>query len=839
MADPARRASELREALAMWRGRPLADVAGIAWLEEQAERLELLRGQIDQALAEARLASGEHAEVVPDLERMVADHPLDERVHGQLMLALYRSGRQADALAAYQRLRHTLAEQLGIDPSQPLRDLETAILRQDASLSLDVPAAAITVRPAVAPPPAPVLTIPVPAQLPPAIARFAGRHAEVSSLNVILPLVVPDGSGGAPAAVISAITGTAGVGKTTLALHWAYGVREHFPDGQLYVNLRGFDPAGPALDPGQALRAFLEALAVPSDRVPDGLEARSGLYRSLLSGKRVLVVLDNARDTEQVRPLLPGSPGCLALVTSRNQLTGLIAAEGAYPLSLDLLTVKEAHDLLARRLGPHRVAVERRAAENIIASCARLPLALTIAAARAAARPRFPLAATAAELRESAAVLDPFDGGELATDIRAVFACSYHALSDCAARLFRMLGLYPGSDISVAAAASLAGVPSGQARTLIAELTGAHLLAEHRPGRYTCHDLLRAYAAEQARTHDGPEVRNAAVRRVLEHFLQTAYTGTRLSEPLLVPFGLPPAQREVTTAELLTTEDADGWFAAEYPTLLTAVAAAADAGLAATTWQLAWMLTSFQLRQGYWDDHERAQRAGLDAARRAGDAAGEAHALLALALGYARAGREDDAEPLYTESLRLLEGLGGYPASRAVIHGGLGWLSERRQRLTEALSHVQQAHELHRAAGSRLQAAALNDVGYCHALVGNFQQALDCCERALAEVQELGEPSWEAATWHSLGFIHRQLFNHQSAIACYERSLELTRRLADRFNEADTLSMLGDTHECAGNHAHARLAWSRALRIFEEIEHPDAGQIRAKLNGDRVFAKVC
>jgi DNA-binding SARP family transcriptional activator len=839
-ADPAQGVRELREALAMWRGRPLADVAGIAWLEEQAERLELLREQISQALAEARLASGEHAELVPDLERMVAGHPLDERVHGQLMLALYRSGRQADALAAYQRLRHTLAEQLGIDPSQALRDLETAILRQDASLSLDSAAAMTTLRTPAASQPVSLPTIPVPAQLPPVTASFAGRGTELASLDEILPAESEGAAAaGAQPVVIAAITGTAGVGKTTLALQWAHRVRDRFPDGQLYANLRGFDPSGPALAPDQALRAFLDALAVPPDRVPDGLQARAGLYRSLLSGKRVLVVLDNARDAEQVRPLLPGSPGCLVLVTSRNQLTGLIAAEGAYPLSLDLLTVTEAHDLLARRLGARRVAAERQAAEEIIASCARLPLALTIATARAAVRPRFPLAATADELRESAAVLDPFDGGELAADIRAVFGCSYRALTADAARLFRMLGLYPGSDISVAAAASLAGVPSRRAWALLAELTRAHLLAEHSPGRYACHDLLRAYAAEQARAHDDPDIRNAAVRRVLDHFLQTAHAGTRLIEPLLVPFSLP-ARPGVTPADLLTTEDADEWFSAEYPTLLTAVTMAADAGLAATAWQLAWTLTSFQLRQGYWDDHDLVQRAGLDAARRRADVAGEAHALLALGLGYARAGREDDAEPLYAQSLRLLEELGGYPASRAAIHSGLGWLAERTQRPADALYHLQQAHDLYAAAGYRLlEAVSLNDVGYGHALVGNYQQAIDCCERALAVVQELDEPGWESATWHSLGFIHQRLGDHQSAIACYERSLELTRRLCDRFNEADTLNTLGDTYESAGDVAGAHRIWDRALRIFQEIQHPDAELIRAKLNGERVFEGAC
>jgi DNA-binding SARP family transcriptional activator len=856
LADPVHAAARLREALALWRGEPLADLAGIAWIEQQAERLDLLCDQIRRSLAEARLASGEHAQLVPELARMVAGHPLDEGLHAQLMLALYRSGRQADALAVYQRLRATLGEQLGIDPSQVLRDLETAILRQDASLSLDTPAGAVTLAwVAAAPPPAcapaassaacapsapsPAASapaacapapLPVPAQLPPAIAGFAGRDAELASLDALLKPPAP-----ARAVVISAIAGTAGVGKTALALHWAHRVRDRFPDGQLYVNLRGFDPRGPVVDPDQALRGFIDALGVPSERVPDDVEAKTGLFRSLLDGKRVLVVLDNARDTEQVRPLLPGSAGCLALVTSRNQLTGLIVAEGACPLGLDLLTVTEADDLLSRRLGARRVAAERQAAEEIVASCARLPLALTIAAARAAARPGFPLTAIAAELRQAAALLDPFDGGELALDVRAVFGCSYRALSGDAARLFRMLGLHPGPDISLAAAASLACVPAGRARTLLDELSRAHLLTEHSPGRFTFHDLLRAYAAELAATIDDAAARDAALRRVIDHFLQTGHAAAKLTEPLVVQFSVASCQTGVTAGELGSADDADEWFSAEYCTLLAAVRLAADAGLATQAWQLACSLTSFQLREGYWHDHEQAQRSGLEAARRGDEAAGEAYALLALALGYARAGRDDEAEPLFAQSLRLFERLGGHRESRAMIHSGLAWLSERRHRPAEALRHLQQAHDLRQAAGNRLlQAMALNDLGYGYALVGNHKQAIDCCERALAGIQEFDEPSTEAAIWHSIGFIRQRLGDHWQAIGCYERSLGLARSLCDRFNEADTLASIGDTHASAGDAIAARRAWTDALRVFEEIQHPDAELVRAKLDPDRV-----
>jgi len=837
LPDPVQRVRELREALALWRGSPLADLAGIAWLEDQAERLDLLRERIRQALAEARLAAGEHAQLVPELEQMVADHPLNERIGGQLMLALYRSGRQADALAAYQRLRATLNEQLGIDPNRTLRDLEMAILRQDASLSLDPetlhqatavlgPRRDAQARPAHQP----YRLGPVPAQLPPPPAGFTGREAEVASLDAMVPAVPPE-QGADRAAVIAAIAGTAGAGKSALALRWAHRVRERFPDGQLYVNLRGFDPDRPAMDPDQVLHGFLDAFGVWPERIPRDRDARAGLYRSLLSGKRVLVVLDNARDAEQVRPLLPGSPASLTVVTSRNQLTGLIAAEGARLLGLDLLTVPEAYDLLAQRLGTSRVAAECQAAEEIIASCARLPLALTIAAARAAARPSFPLAVIAAELRQSAS-LDPFDGDELAVGLRAAFSCSYRVLSTDAARLFRLLALHPGPEFSAAAAASLLGAPVGQARALLAELARAHMLAEHSPGRFGCHELLRAFAAEQVRTRDDPGVRDAALRRVLDHFVQTSHACLGLLDPYLIPFAPAPPLPGVTIGEVVAAECADDWFAAEYPTLLTAVTAAADAGLATAAWQLAWTLTSFQLRQGYWDDHALAQRAGLDAARRARDPVGEAHALLALAIGYSRAGHDADAELLYGESLRLLQELRGHLTSQAMIQARLGRLLGRKGYLDRSLCHAQRALDLHRSVGDRLlEAGSLNDVGYCHALLGNYRQAIAYCELSLAQIRTFGEPGHEAAVWHSLGFIYRRLGSHQRAIDCFERSLELTRARCDRSGEADTLAELGDVYHSAGDAMAAQRAWGRALRIFKEIEHPGAERIGTRMSG--------
>lgn len=306
-------------------------------------------------------------------------------------------------------------------------------------------------------------------------------------------------------------------GKTALAVHWAHRVAERFPDGQLYVNLRGFHPSG-AMSPAEAIRGFLDAYAVPPDRIPEGLDAQAALYRSLLADKRALVLLDNARDAEQVRPLLPGAPDCLAVVTSRNPLTGLVVTEGARPLVLELLSPGEAREFLIRRLGAARVEAEPAATDAIITRCARLPLALAVVAARAATRPCLPLPELARQLDAARGGLSGFAGEDPLTDARVVFSWSYHTLSAEAADLFRLLGLHPGPGISLAATASLLGTPAGFAAERLAELCRAHLLTEPVPGRYAFHDLLRDYATELTETRDPEATRDAALGRLLGHY---------------------------------------------------------------------------------------------------------------------------------------------------------------------------------------------------------------------------------------------------------------------------------------------------------------------------------
>jgi DNA-binding SARP family transcriptional activator len=820
-AAPAEQARQLAAALGLWRGQPLADVEGVPWLDGQAERLNMLRVDVVRALSDARLAAGEHRELIPSLEPLAAERPLDEQVQAQLMLALYRSGRQADALAVYQRTRRALADQLGVDPGPSLRDLEVAILRQDPAL--DVTAELTRTGRGTA-------AVPVPAQLPPG-PPFAGRRDELASLDALLPAPAETPEGGAGGAAISVLSGTAGVGKTALAVHWAWRVSARFPDGQLFASLRGFDPAGAALDPGDALRGFLEAFGIPEARIPADLAGQAGLYRSVLAGKRVLVVLDNAKDEQQVRPLLPASYGCAAVVTSRNRLVGLVATEGANPLTLDLLSPGDARELLTGRLGTTRVTSEPAAVSDIIDRCARLPLALTVAAARASTAPHLPLASIASELRGAARALDSFYVGDTAADVRAVLSWSYRALTDAAARLFRLLGLHPGPDISLAAAASLGALGPDQARAVLAELTRSHLLAEHEPGRYAFHDLLRAYAAEQARDRDSQQARDAAVRRLLDHYLRGAYASALLIEPFLERLALGEAAPGTVLTEPAKPADAMAWFAAEDAGILGAVRLAAEGGLATHAWQLAWIVSSYFLRRGQWEDNTAAQQAALGAARAAGDVTGEAHAAAGLANGYARSGRFELAVPEFERALGLFQAAGDH-ANRAHIQASLAWIAERQERLTDAVGHAAQSLALYQAAGDRTrEAVGLNDLGFCYARMGNFEEALSYCERGLAICREVGERNWEAATLDSLGLIHDGLGDPDRAVGCYEQAATIYRDLGDRFNEADTLMSLGDVLARAGEVATARARWAQALRIFDEIGHPDGDEARARLEG--------
>ncbi len=811
-------AARAAAALALWRGEPLADADSDVLAAREAPRLAELRLQAAETRIEADLNLGRHAEVIGELRQLAAAQPLRERLQALLMLALYRDSQRAEALATYRQARRTLVEELGAEPGPELQKLHQRILDADPALSLVDPAAPAAVAAPIRPTP--------PQQLPAAVAGFTGRAAELEALTRML-----DQARGPGTVVISAIGGTAGVGKTALALHWAHQVASRFPDGQLHVNLRGYDPSGNPAAPAEVIRAFLDALGVPPGQIPASEEAQAGMYRNLLADKQMLIVLDNARDERQVRPLLSASPASLVLVTSRSQLSGLVAADGALPLTLDVLTQAEAVDMLTARLGTDRAAAEPDAVGRIADLCACLPLALAVAAARAAARPAFPLSVLAAELADATGRLDALDAGDPAANVRAVFSWSTRQLSDESARMFGLLGLHPGPDISVPAAASLVGNDESAARRLLRELARTHMIAEHVPGRYAFHDLLRAYAAEQAGHTISQDERDAAIGRVLDHYLHTAARAVLLLVPSKELVELAPLRPGAVAGQHADGPQALAWFETEHQVLLAAVNLAAGSGYDRHAWQLPWAMASFLQIRGYWQEWAAVQRTALDAAARLGDAAAQALSGRLLAQACAALGDDDQAREHYASCLVLYQRLGDR-LGEARVRQGLGWLPERQGRYAEALEQTEQALRLFQAIGDKPgQAVTLNNVGWLYGLLGDYQQASASCRQAVTLCAEAGDRLSEGNAWDSLGYAEHHLGNLAEAAACYQRALSIFQESGDRFDEADVLTHLGDTLQAAGEFVQGREAWQEALAIFEDIQHPHAAQVRAKLAG--------
>jgi tetratricopeptide (TPR) repeat protein len=543
----------------------------------------------------------------------------------------------------------------------------------------------------------------------------------------------------------------------------------------------------------------------------------------------MVLVLDNARDSAQVRPLLPGANGCLVLVTSRNELTGLVAGHGARPLTLGLLSAGESRELLVRRLGEARLAAEPDAVDEIITRCARLPLALTIVAARAALRPREPLVRLAAELRDSRARLDALTGDDPASDVRAVFSWSYRALSPAAAELFRLLGLHPGPEVSVGAAASLAGLAPAAARSLLDELTRATLLAENTPGRFTFHDLLRAYAGEQARAQEPAGAREAALRRMVDHYLHTALAADRLLDAHRVPVRSATPEPGVTVDVPPDSAAALQWFTTEQPVLVAVVDRAATAGLDLQVWLLSWALATYFFRRWQGHDWVTTQHAAMAAAERLGDERLQIGTHNDLAGGFFHLGRLEEAEHHLLHALKLFEALGD-EAAQAGSHLNIGKVYQQQGRHREALAHNRQGLELFRRTGSRFgEASALNAIGWCHAQLGEYAEGVDFCERALAAHVEIGGSTGEGETWDSLGYCHHHLGDHARAEQAYRQGARLFGEHGNTHNQALCLVNLGAVHVDAGDRESAGRAWRTALELLESLDHPEAAEVRGRL----------
>ena len=811
VSDPAGAAGAVREALRLWRGPALSGVT--PGLLAQATRLEEDRLTALEDGVDWELATGGHAALVAELTTLVTEHPLRERLVGQLMLALHRSGRTAEALEVYRRTHERLAEDLALAPGAELKQLHLAILRNDSvPTTPPVSPASLSARGS---------SIAIPRQLPGALPGFAGRAAQLKELTGLLDRC--------DTVVISAISGTAGVGKTALAVHFAHQVADRFPDGQLYVNLQGFDPSGQPVQPADAIRGFLDALGVPAQRIPEGLAEQAALYRSQLADRRMLVVLDNARDTGQVRPLLPGSAQCLTIITSRDQLGGLIVSEGARAVPLDLMTTAEAYDLLANRLGPERLAAEPQAVSDLIELCVHLPLALSIVAARATLAPALSLTELARKLRDVRDRLHALDIGDSSADLNAVFSWSYRTLSAAAARMFRLLALHPGPDISVAAAASLTGTGRDQALAVLSELTRAQLLTEPSSGRFTYHDLLRAYSASKARQEETDQARHDATHRMLDHYLHTAHAATLLLNPPNERLRLAEPQPGTSVGELADDEQAWQWFTIERPVFPAVIDRAADAGFDTCAWQLAWSVASFCIRAGHWTQMVSAQHVAIAAAQRAGDLGGLASSLRELGRVYIRLGRYPDARASLRRALDL-DVRRGDLAGQARSHNNLGIVAYAQGAHPEALELGKAAYALFQAAGHQAgQADALNAIGWMQTQLGQHAEALRSCTRALELHRAVGGRHGEADTWDSLGVAHHNLGEYQRAVACYRNALDLYRQLGARHPQADTFIRLGDTHQDAGDVDAARRTWQQALPILDDLHHPDADILRARL----------
>ena len=660
-----------------------------------------------------------------------------------------------------------------------------------------------------------------PRQLPIRAQRFVGRVPELTVLADLADQVAI-GNG----TVVIVLEGTAGVGKTTLAVEFAHSVCGHFPDGQLYVNMRGFDQAGHPMAVGEALRGFLDALGTAPKALPAGLDDQAALLRTMLAGKRVLIVIDNARDADQVRPLLPGSQGSLVLVTSRNQLPAL-AVEAARPLHIEPFTPEEARELLAARLGAGRVEREPQAADELSALCTWLPLALSVAAAHAEMRPGFPLAALASEFRSRG--LDLLETGDPATTMRTVFFQSYQHLNPDTARVFRLLGLLPGPDISVLAAASLTGMPADKVYSALDELVRAHLAEEHLPGRFRFHDLLRAYAAEQADLHDSQDDRHAAGHRVLDHYLHTAVAAAVRFNPFRTALQLAPLQPGVVLASVPDREQALTWLEAEAPVLLSLTGYAEANGFHEYAWQIPWALAAYFHRRGRWGEYVTTQQTALAAAQRLGDRRALAHANYQLGHAYAYRGDYDPAELHIRQALELFRNLGDRP-SEAVVLNGLGLTLERQGRYSEALPFVLEALRILETVGHWWAQATLeNSAGWLHAHLGQYPRALVHCQKALTLHRESGNLGAAADTLDTIGYINLKLEDFNEATTHYELALEAYRELGDPFGEAQSLNGLGDTLSAQGDTQAARTAWINSAAILDHLSHPQLEAVRIKL----------
>ncbi|MFJ8001398.1 AfsR/SARP family transcriptional regulator [Streptomyces sp. NPDC096310] len=870
-ADKARAAGDrgqarslISKSLNLWDGETLASVPG-PYAETQRTRLEEWRLQLTEDLLDLDLEVGAHTEAVSELTALTAAHPLRERLRELLMVALYRSGRQAEALAVYADTRRLLADELGVDPRPELADLQRRILQADEDLA----------RPPEEP--EPVHSLPRPAQLPATVPDFTGRDAFVRELGN--RLATAEGS----VMAVSALAGIGGVGKTTLAVHVAHAARTHFPDGQLYVDLQG---AGTRVaEPEAVLGSFLRALGTPDSEIPDSLAERSALYRSALDGRRVLVLLDNARDSAQIRPLLPGTTGCAALITSRARLVDLV---GAHLVDLDVMSPEEALQLFTRIVGPERVAAEREAALDVVAACGFLPLAIRIAASRLASRRTWTVSVLAAKLADERRRLDELQAGDLA--VAATFELGYGALDDAQARAFRLLGLADGPDISLAGAAALLDLDQREAEDLLESLVDTSLLESAAPGRYRYHDLVRLYARACAeRDEQGPTERRSALSRLLDFYLTTSARVYALERPgdRLVDHLEPASYAGLSFTDRHHAQD---WLYAEANCLLACVRQSADgsrtgtgagsgAGTDADTGtgtgprtgtlrravDLLWASLDLGESGANAKEYEATARTVLDAARALGDDRAEGRALIALSNVHLVTGRFDQADEETRQAMT--------PAERTGDALTVCWVSNLRgaiaiyqNRNEDAEVHLRRAIEDFRAGGNAPgEASALCNLSRAHLSMGRTASAVALAKEGIRIYERMGnalraanaryalalaltksghlsdaaqqlsdaletfrdsrQRLWEGMTLFRLAEVDLAGRRPAPAASNAEMALIVLRGIGGEWRRAQVLTALGRALNGIGQTGRAQVCWQEALGIFEELDSPEATEV--------------
>ena len=811
--DPERAAGLLSAALGLWRGPALADVPASALVSAEADRLEESRVRALELRIEADLGCGRHDEVAPELRRLLADHPLREGLWALLMRALSGAGRQAEALEVYAQAREVISDELGVDPGPGLQQLYQDILDADAASA----GAGRTGPPS-----------PAPAQLPADITDFTGRAGQVEELSGLLSA---DGPPGSPGAVpVALLVGSGGLGKTTLAVHVAHLLTGQFGDGQLYANLHGAtEPA----DPGEVLARFLRDLGMDGPQIPVGQEDRASQFRTRLAGRRVLVVLDDARDAAQVRPLLPGTASCAVLITARRAMPELV---GSRLMDLDVLPAGEARALFGRVAGEARASAEPAATGEVLAACAGLPLAIRIAGARLAARGGWNVRTLAARLSDEWRRLDELRAGNLA--VRASFEVSFASLASSAepggvdpARAFRLLGVWTGPSITLPAAAALLGQPEQAVQEALEVLVDAHLLDSPGPDVYRFHDLLRVYAADRARAQESEQDRRDAIGRLLTWYLHTTEAAARIISPQHSRVPLGPPGPLVHALAFTSLDDALDWCESERAGLVAATRLADEAGLPEIAWKLPAAAMSFFYRGSHWAEWVATHEIGLASTRSSGDREAQAWMLTNLGMAYGQQRLERSVDCL-EEALTIYRELGDIRGeSRAATNVAAAYFDLRR--FGDAFAAAERSLVVQRRAGKRYgEGISLGILGSACQELGRSSEAVAHLQQALAIFRELDDRDSEAESLSDLGDAYLGLDRTAEAISNYRESLAIRRDISDRYGQARTLRRLAAAMLRTGRRGAARELLSESLDLFEALgDQAQAAEIRASLAG--------